>query len=189
LRELNPQVPEWLDRIVRRLHAKDPARRFQSAEEVAEVLGKRLALVQTPGMSWRDPWWHSAVNVVNDWFRVAPWRRGALSAATVVMLSLVAAQVAGVVSLRGIFYGVTAANQSVNETTPKPAPASAADALAWEAIARETAELRDEVAAMEKSYTAPNAASPDAWQFEMEMLRRQLPGLEQELLEAEENRP
>ncbi len=189
LRDLNPQVPEWLDRIVRRLHAKDPARRFQSAEEVAEVLGKRLALVQTPGMSWRDPWWQSAINGVSDWFRVALWRRGALAAATVLMLSLVVSQVTGVVSLRRIFHGATAANQTDSESTAKPAPASAADALAWEAIARETAEIRETVSAMETSLVAPSAASPDAWQIEMEMLRQQLPGLEQELMETEESQP
>ncbi|MDB5311804.1 MAG: prkC 3 [Gemmataceae bacterium] len=38
IREVIPEVPEWLCRVVGKLHAKDPAERFQSAAEVAEVL-------------------------------------------------------------------------------------------------------------------------------------------------------
>jgi serine/threonine-protein kinase len=46
LLEVNPDVPGWLAKIVERLHAKDPAGRFQSALEVAEVLGRHLADLQ-----------------------------------------------------------------------------------------------------------------------------------------------
>ncbi len=48
VRELNPDVPEWLAEIIDRLHAKDPVERFQSAEEVAELLGLHLARLQQP---------------------------------------------------------------------------------------------------------------------------------------------
>src|SRR5215471_8268613 len=34
IRETNPEVPDWLAAIIDRLHAKDPAQRFQSAAEV-----------------------------------------------------------------------------------------------------------------------------------------------------------
>jgi serine/threonine-protein kinase len=51
VRELNPAVPDWLAAIVNRLHAKDPADRFQSAAEVAGLLNRHLAsLVQTSGL-------------------------------------------------------------------------------------------------------------------------------------------
>lgn len=46
IRELNPEMPEWLSEIIARLHAKKPAERFQSAKEVAEVLEQRLAAIQ-----------------------------------------------------------------------------------------------------------------------------------------------
>jgi hypothetical protein len=42
IRETNPDVPEWLAAVVEKLMAKDPADRFQSAAEVAEVLGRHL---------------------------------------------------------------------------------------------------------------------------------------------------
>ena len=40
IRELNPEIPGWLEAIVDRLHAKDPADRFASASEVADLLGQ-----------------------------------------------------------------------------------------------------------------------------------------------------
>ena len=46
LRDVNPDVPIWLAEIIERLHAKDPAGRFQSAAEVAEVMGGYLSLLQ-----------------------------------------------------------------------------------------------------------------------------------------------
>ncbi len=38
IREIIPEVPEWFCRIVDKLHAKDPAERFQTAQEVADLL-------------------------------------------------------------------------------------------------------------------------------------------------------
>jgi eukaryotic-like serine/threonine-protein kinase len=47
--EINPEVPEALETVIERLHAKDPAMRYQSASEVADVLGRQLAILQRPG--------------------------------------------------------------------------------------------------------------------------------------------
>ncbi|MEZ6061578.1 MAG: serine/threonine-protein kinase [Planctomycetaceae bacterium] len=48
IREVNSQIPTWLEGIIQKLHAKSPDDRFQSADEVAGVLGKCLAHVQQP---------------------------------------------------------------------------------------------------------------------------------------------
>jgi serine/threonine protein kinase len=48
IREFNPDVPEWLCRIVERLLAKTPSERFQSAEELATILEQGLAHLQQP---------------------------------------------------------------------------------------------------------------------------------------------
>ena len=70
LREINPEIPDWLEAIVARLMAKDPARRFQSAAEVADLLERCLAHVQQP-LSTPLPaelaTWTAAVR---------PWRAG-----------------------------------------------------------------------------------------------------------------
>ena len=48
IRDVEPDIPLWLEGIIRKLHAKDPAQRFQSAAEVASLLEQCLAHVQQP---------------------------------------------------------------------------------------------------------------------------------------------
>ncbi|MGI6418831.1 MAG: protein kinase domain-containing protein [Thermoguttaceae bacterium] len=48
IREVNPEIPDWLVAIIDRLLEKKPEDRFQTAGEVAEVLGEYLAHVQQP---------------------------------------------------------------------------------------------------------------------------------------------
>ncbi len=48
IREINPDIPNWLVEIVNRLLAKNPDDRFQTADKVAELLGKHLAHLQDP---------------------------------------------------------------------------------------------------------------------------------------------
>jgi serine/threonine protein kinase len=60
VRQLNPEVPEALARVIAKLHAKDPAGRYQTAAEVAKVLGELLAEAQHPEpprrrQSWSRP--------------------------------------------------------------------------------------------------------------------------------------
>ena len=49
LREQNPAVPDWLAAVIARLMAKAPAERFQTATEVATLLGEHLARLQGQG--------------------------------------------------------------------------------------------------------------------------------------------
>ena len=48
IREINLEIPIWLSAVIERLHAKSPDGRYQSAGEVAELLGQCLAHVQQP---------------------------------------------------------------------------------------------------------------------------------------------
>ena len=48
IRQFAPETPAWLCEIIAKLHAKQPGERFQSAGEVAELLGRWLAHVQQP---------------------------------------------------------------------------------------------------------------------------------------------
>lgn len=50
IREVNPEIPQWLTDIIERLLQKAPAQRFQSAKEVAELLGQYLAHAQQPAI-------------------------------------------------------------------------------------------------------------------------------------------
>src|SRR5262249_48327353 len=49
IREINPDIPDWLCAIIDKLHAKEPAQRFATAQEVADLLGQHLAHLQQPG--------------------------------------------------------------------------------------------------------------------------------------------
>jgi serine/threonine protein kinase len=48
VRSLNPDIPEWLETLIRRLMAKAPADRFQTAAEVAALLEGYLAHLAQP---------------------------------------------------------------------------------------------------------------------------------------------
>ena len=48
IRAINPEVPDWLEAIIAKLHAKSAEDRFTTAEDVAELLRQCLAHVQQP---------------------------------------------------------------------------------------------------------------------------------------------
>ena len=49
MREILADIPEWLETIVEKLHAKEPADRFQSAKEVADLLARCQSELRTTG--------------------------------------------------------------------------------------------------------------------------------------------
>lgn len=48
MRQVVPEIPQWLCEIVERLHAKEPSERLASAAEVADLLVRWLAHLQQP---------------------------------------------------------------------------------------------------------------------------------------------
>jgi serine/threonine-protein kinase len=55
IREVNPEVPDWLAAIIDKLMAKRPEDRFASAAEVSELLGQCLSHVQQPATAPLPP--------------------------------------------------------------------------------------------------------------------------------------
>ena len=49
IQEIIPETPDWLVKIIAKLHAKDPAQRFSSAGEVSELLARCLAELEQHG--------------------------------------------------------------------------------------------------------------------------------------------
>jgi hypothetical protein len=48
IQQVNQEIPGWLCDLIARLHAKNPADRFPSAQDVANLLGQHLAYLQQP---------------------------------------------------------------------------------------------------------------------------------------------
>ncbi len=93
LREIAPDVPVWLEAIIARLMAKDPARRFQTAAEVAELLGRCLAHVQQPLLLALPTEWEHLEKLV-----ARRWRIGR-STAVIAVAATITLAIAAVVDL------------------------------------------------------------------------------------------
>jgi len=92
LRGINPEIPVWLESIIARLHAKDPAKRYQTASEVADLLGRCLAHVQQPlASALPDELSRPATGMHSRRWHALRWT---------VLLLLISAAVAGALSLR-----------------------------------------------------------------------------------------
>ncbi len=96
IRESNPEIPEGLVAIIGRLLEKNTDARFQTAAEVAELLGEQLAQAQSPSLS-------PAAGEVSAKRRVPPRkRRWAIAAAALMCLfaGLSLSEATGVTHLR-----------------------------------------------------------------------------------------
>jgi hypothetical protein len=91
VRELNPEAPEWLAEVIERLHAKDPADRFQTAGEVADLLERHLARLQDPSEPPVEHAWVRRPARIVARVRALARRAGARRLAAPVLLLAVAA--------------------------------------------------------------------------------------------------
>jgi hypothetical protein len=127
IREVNPDVPEPLCRVIERLHAKRPADRFQTAAEVADLLSRHLAQLQQPGIVPREPLAESLGASVPPRKPIRVGRRLAACAALVAL---------GVVAACWIWWRPDGAT---GDTAPKAPPASARALPAPKELARRAA--------------------------------------------------
>jgi serine/threonine protein kinase len=112
VRELNPTVPDWLVALIDKLLAKDPAKRFQSSAEVAELLWHHLATLppsrSVPGMASSNPEHRTAKARSSP-----PSRRWMISAALpwLVISLLALTESLGVTHLTSLFRGGKSAEE------------------------------------------------------------------------------
>jgi hypothetical protein len=139
IREVIPEVPEWLCAIVAKLQAKDPAARFQTAREVADLLAdcetklkaKQQVNIALPvPVRGRDL--HSAQHGVGP---TAPARQNNWTAAAAVVLLVVLAL--GVTEFAGVTHLIRRP-----EPTPDPRQPGG-EPTPMPAVARETAPPND----------------------------------------------
>jgi len=87
IRDLNPEIPEWLCSIIGRLMSKKPASRFESAAAIAELLEQCLAHVQQPHVV-PLPAALSQPPSKHDWRSVLLHRQGILTLAGIVAIGV-----------------------------------------------------------------------------------------------------
>jgi hypothetical protein len=130
IHEINPEIPPWMTRIVARLHAKDAARRFESAEQVAGLLEQCLAHMQQPA-SVPLP----AECVASEIQHRPKWAAVAAAIAAVLLVGLAASLATHVFTGRD----------------DRPSPTNLADAALWhDGIDSEIAELSREIDTLQR---------------------------------------
>jgi serine/threonine protein kinase len=80
IRASRPEVPAWLEGIIARLLAKDPAARFQTAAEVATLLGQCLVYLEHPTEAPPFP-----VQAARRFGHVRNWRTAAFAVSALVI--------------------------------------------------------------------------------------------------------
>jgi len=121
IRKLNTAVPRWLAKIINRLMAKPPGRRYPSAAAVAEVLARHLARLKKAG-GGRGP--------------RSRWLRRALAAAGLV------AVLGGAVGVYQAYRGSRTGAEQAGEWRPRPPlKAEELDSLPSPLDGQESAEL------------------------------------------------
>ena len=128
--EINSAIPEWLERIVARLHDKSAEQRFASASEVAELLEQCLAHVQQPTVT---PLPESLRRVEAQGDSRLGRRRIAIAAAAVVVAGLL------IVVVQAVFQRVDSTNAPGGQSSTTSA-SDTAD-LSDEAVTKETQAL------------------------------------------------
>ena len=116
IRELNPTVPTWLERIVTKLHAKNPADRYQSATEVADLLSRCLAYVHEPTVVPLPP-------EIADPPKKRPARHKVMLAAAIALLAICglgAAEATGVTKVLSTVIRFTTAEGTLKVTVNDP---------------------------------------------------------------------
>jgi serine/threonine protein kinase/WD40 repeat protein len=125
IRETNPEIPDWLVTIVEKLHAKDPQDRYQSADEVADLLSRYLAYVQHPSSALfpegREIATPNAAHIPP--FRSRAAQRWALAAAVLVLVfgGLSVTEATGVTNLGGMVIRIFTPEGTLVVETDDPA--------------------------------------------------------------------
>ncbi|MCA9030286.1 MAG: serine/threonine protein kinase [Planctomycetaceae bacterium] len=146
LREINPDVPVWLEGIIARLHAKAPGDRFQSADEVAQVLRGCLAHVQQPNQVELPEVCQPRGG------RVSTFRMVTLIASTLLLLLVFLGML--------VYPGPDGVGTTDNNPPQNVSPATPTE-LDWDATAQELQEFEQEFEPFESQFDVLWASPPE----------------------------
>lgn len=173
----NPQVPLWLSAIISRLHAKQPAKRYHSAADVAEILKRQLARLQSPsgalGLSWAE-----ALLVTQAWMRQErrkiAWSGGVAAAVLFIAAFLHTSPPPAIEPVEPSSETEVLQNSQIEPqpTLPSDRPASTlADVFLSEAAwNRELAEIDGQLSQLDRAWFT-SSAGVDGWSRKLEALK------------------
>lgn len=189
LRQINPEIPEWFERVIRKLHAQNPARRYQSAGEVAELLAAQLARVQRPGAVLRDPWWQRWTDEGRDWLSQWSWKVKGAALLTAVALTFVVAQAPWPKAERTQTGQDSVEHRSDSAAETDNRVVSARERVAtplprWVEQSTELDAARRITERLEQSLSVAGQSAPDTWPATIRELQTELSRLELELSES-----
>lgn len=157
IREVNPNIPEWLDRIIQRLLAKSLDIRIPTADHVAILLQKCLAHLQQP-----------TIVELPEECRLPHHRRGYMSTSPVVrVVSAIAMSclvIAGIYSITQLASGISRPATVSKTTSNSPETSIAADLSPlddWDAI-------QTEIDAFENDLIPSETDARKLWQTTLE---------------------
>ncbi len=163
--EVNADVPAWLEALIARLHAKDPADRCQTAAEAAELLGRRLAQLQTPN-SAAPP---GPEGMPRTWREVGPRRLRSLLRPA--FLLLLAALLIG--GAAGAVIWLNQANRSANDNRPAQAGPPTQPAPGRQDKPNEPEDRPAPALSLRKPGEVPSPEELAGWTVAADALRRQ----------------
>jgi serine/threonine-protein kinase len=180
VREINPDIPVWLEGIIRKLHVKDPAQRFQSAGEVAELLERCLAHVQQPGQ-------HPLPQLAEELGRqISGGRRARFDRRWWPPAAVVAASVlVGAVALfppRPLGEKGSATRERVpDRSAARPIPEEVGGARFDQEFLAGTGQMRAQLDQLRQSFTAAPAGAGDGLEQVLQQMRGQVDAMQREL--------
>lgn len=141
IRQIIPEVPQWLTQIIEILHAKDPDRRFATAQQVADLLAQCLSqlernepIVLPPEIAAlaRDPDEEPIAAAADPVAPVGRRWNGRLAVAAILLLAFVVgfavSELTGVSQVSAALFGLFGAPQAVVEQQPVQGVAAASPA-------------------------------------------------------------
>ncbi|QDV25181.1 serine/threonine-protein kinase [Aureliella helgolandensis] len=144
IREGNPEIPDWLGRLVERLHEKNPADRLQSAAEAEALMQHCLAHLELPR---QNPLPNCLLPRKRTWLPAA-------MAASLLLLAMVAGRLVMWPSGLGVEPN---SPQSLSTATPAtPSPPNANLAVSWDdEIAETLQETARSIARLQRELSTP----------------------------------
>jgi serine/threonine-protein kinase len=181
VQELAPDVPAWLVEIIQKLHTKNRADRFQSAAEVAELLGRWLSHIEQPATIPAPP---RLAGVAQQRRQKAAskrmWRIAAISVSVPLVLFLVIALTQGPLPDKS----VTDERSVVTEPSQPTAQPHEQPLVDDETLYREIEQVRETISRFERDWSASSRLQ-SPWEEEIPELHRQLERLSQRIDQGE----